>query len=105
MARLTGMGRLNSKSRKVQICSPKKLAIQFRLVEKACNTKPKFSAEWMVEGLRLLKRKGYIEEQWLNQDLVSPIKYKEKILHFGSSETKNGIRGWDKLNGIKLPID
>ncbi len=105
MAQLTGIGRLNSKSRKVLICSPKKLAIQYKLVNSACSVKPKFDTAWVLSGLDMLKHNKAIPAQWLCQEAVSPIKQKPRVLHFGSANTNNGIRGWDKLNGIEVPTE
>ena len=69
MARLTGMGRLNSHSRKAQICSPKYMALRYKLVRSACNTKPKFDTAKNKLNIKLIGNKEYkmLEKRYSNK--------------------------------------
>lgn len=116
--RCTAMGRLNGHSRKILINSPKYMALQFRMVRSACNVPPKYDPKWMIQSLRDLKVKGHIDAQWIDPQFagrkVQPadaLKAKaepKKVIHVNfRGEYKgwgNKIKGWDKLNGMDIPV-
>jgi len=107
MYRLSAMGRLNSHSRKVQICSPKMMALKYKMTKSACEVPPKFDTDWMLESLRRLKKNGNIPAQWIDQSKKTPaeVQRQARVLHFHGSYAGDGnkIKGWDKLNGMVIP--
>jgi len=107
MYRLGAMGRLNSHSRKILICSPKMIALKYKMTKSACDVRPKFDTDWMLDSLKRLQRDGKIPEQWMDQSRKSPreVQRQARVLHFHGSYAGEGnkIRGWDKLNGMVIP--
>jgi hypothetical protein len=106
MYKLGAMGRLNSKSRKVLICSPKAIAAKRMMIKTMCQVPPKFDPHWMEESLHRLKKQGSIPAQWICQNRKSPVQEPARVLHFYGSYAGEGnkIRGWNKLNGMVVPI-
>lgn len=107
MYKMSAMGRLNSHSRKILICSPKAIAIKFKMTKSACEVPPKYDTNWMIDSLRRLKRDGNIPEQWMSQNRKTPAECQRqaRVLHFHGSYAGDGnkIKGWDKLNGMVVP--
>lgn len=114
--RLARMGRLNGHSRKILIHSPKNIALHHKMIDSACSVAPKFDTGWMEQGLYDLRHKGHIDEQWIDPQFagrkvqaVDALKPREprKIKVNFQGEYKgwgNKIKGWDKLNGMDIPI-
>jgi hypothetical protein len=111
--RCTAMGRLNGHSRKILINSPKNIALHYRMVKSACEVAPKYDTGWMIQSLHDLRRHGHIDEQWIDPQFagrkVQPadaLKKRTIKVNF-QGEYKgwgNKIKGWDKLNGMHIPV-
>lgn len=94
------------------------MALQFRMVRKACSVPPKYDPRWMIQSLRDLRIKGHIDAQWIDPQFagrkiqpVDAFKAKvesPKVIHVNFHGEYRGwcnkIRGWEKLNGMKIPV-
>jgi len=66
----------------------------------------------MLQSLADLKRRGHIDEQWIDPQFagrkVQPAVLKPRVITANfRGEYKgwsNKIKGWEKLNGMKIPV-